>query len=77
MRVASVEPRQLDVSVTTGTLTDRTSVIVAGFTGALTGSLGVMHGGYFSTAWGWGSLACLWVVLLALLVSDRLDLGRI
>ena len=37
----------------------------------------LLHGGYFSTAWGWGSLACLWLVLVTLLVSDRLELGRL
>jgi O-antigen ligase len=39
--------------------------------------LGLLHGGYFSTAWGWGSLACLWAALVLLVVSDRVEIGRL
>jgi tetratricopeptide (TPR) repeat protein len=51
------------------------SARVGGFAFVITAALGLMHGGYFSTAWGWGSLACLWLAVMALLFSDRLSLG--
>src|SRR5439155_11504603 len=72
MRLATAEAPHMDVSATIRAFGHRTSALVAGFTGAITGTLGVMHGGYFSTAWGWGSLACLWVALMALVHSERL-----
>ena len=53
------------------------SAVVGGFACAITATLGLMHGGYFSTAWGWGTLACLWIAVVTLLVSDRLELGSL
>jgi len=47
-----------------------------GFVVLTVGALGLMHGGYFSTSWGWVGLACLWITLVALLISNRLQLGR-
>src|SRR5919202_6605615 len=34
-------------------------------------------GGYFPPAWGWSSLALLWVAAIALFLRDRLSLGRL
>jgi tetratricopeptide (TPR) repeat protein len=52
-------------------------LLLASFGCVLVGTLGLLHGGYFPTAWGWGALACLWIVFVTLLVSDRLALGRL
>ena len=38
-------------------------------------ALGLMHGGYFPTAWGWGSILCLWLAVVLLLTSDRILIG--
>jgi len=39
--------------------------------------IGVGHGGYFPTAWGWCVLAFTWIVGLSLTFADRLGLRRI
>ena len=56
---------------------DRSGLIVGGFGCAIVGTLGLLHGGYFSTAWGWGALAALWLASLASRQSDRLRLGHL
>ena len=50
--------------------------------GATVGGLAAANGGYFPSAWGWSSLALLWVVAAAIVVSrrpvlERLDLALI
>ena len=40
-------------------------------------TVGFSDGGYFPTDWGWSSLALLWVAAIALVVRDRLPLGRL
>jgi hypothetical protein len=77
MRVVIVEAPQTRLSAVARPFADRASVLVGGFTCAVTATLGLMHGGYFSTAWGWGGLACLWIALVTLLVSDRVEVGRL
>jgi hypothetical protein len=44
---------------------------------AIIALLGLLHGGYFSTAWGWGSLACLWAALVLVVASTRVEMGRL
>ena len=56
---------------------DRSDLMLGGYGSTCIGTLGLLHGGYFATAWGWGALAALWIVLLALLVSDRIRLGSL
>ena len=77
MRGATVEVPRTRLFAVARPFADRASVLVGGFACAITAALGLMHGGYFSTAWGWGALACLWVVLVTLLVSDRLEVGAL
>ena len=45
--------------------------------GATVGGLAAANGGYFPPAWGWSSLALLWVVAAAIVVSRRPVLERI
>ena len=45
--------------------------------GAAVIPLAVFHGGYAPTAWGWGSIACFWVALLALFARRALILDRL
>ena len=77
MRAATVDAPQARSLAVARPLARHASAVVGGFACAITATLGLMHGGYFSTAWGWGSLACLWIALVTLLVSDRLELGRL
>jgi hypothetical protein len=45
--------------------------------GASVVTLAVFHGGYAPTAWGWGSIACLWVALLVFLVRPAVSIDRL
>ena len=77
MRVATVDAPQARSLTVARPLERHASAVVGGFACAITATLGLMHGGYFSTAWGWASLACLWIALVTLLVSDRVELGSL
>ena len=77
MRATTVDAPQARSLAVARPLARHASAVVGGFACAITATLGLMHGGYFSTAWGWGSLACLWIAVVTLLVSDRLELGRL
>ena len=61
MRAATVDAPQARSLAVARPLARHASAVVGGFACAITATLGLMHGGYFSTAWGWGSLACLWI----------------
>jgi hypothetical protein len=77
MRTVSVAaPARRSLAVTRP-LAGRASLLTGGLTCATTAILGLMNGGYFSTAWGWGTLASLWLVVVLLLVADRVELGRL
>jgi hypothetical protein len=77
MRTVSVgAPTRHSVAVTRP-LAGRASLLTGGLTCGTTAILGLMNGGYFSTAWGWGTLASLWLVIILLLVADRVELGRL
>ena len=78
MRVATVDaPQARSLTVARPLERHASAAVVGGFACAITATLGLMHGGYFSTAWGWASLACLWIALVTLLVSDRVELGSL
>src|SRR5918992_2283740 len=40
-------------------------------------TLGAANGGYFETAWGWSSLALLWVAAVGLVLRTDARLGRL
>src|SRR6476661_2435893 len=77
MRAATVDAPQTRSLAVIRPLAGHASALVGGFACVITATLGLMHGGYFSTAWGWGSLACLWIALVTLLVSGRLEVGKL
>jgi hypothetical protein len=53
------------------------SIVVTTSAGGLLVALGLLHGGYFSTAWGWATLALVWLVIVLLSISDRVEVGRL
>jgi hypothetical protein len=67
--------RTSDASLVLGKRSDQASVLLVGYGCAIVGTLGLMHAGYFSTAWGWGSLLCFWLAGIVLLVSGRIWVG--
>lgn len=54
---------------------DRSNLLAGVFGCVALTALGLMHGGYFETTWGWGSLLCLWLVMVTLLSSDQICIG--
>jgi O-antigen ligase len=69
------DPRAATLSATFLTSRFQSMGVPGVFVGVTVASLGLMNGGYFSTAWGWGSLGCLWIVATLLVVSRRVELG--